>query len=242
MKNKNKGKRFNKNIILLIPVLVVLIILFSQLMQSLALTYNIKLPFASSVKLPELPDATTEKGWNLILVNNNYAVPDGYEIEFTVLSNGEKVDKRIYPDLQNMMDDARDQGLALFVADGYRSYEEQVNIYRNKYKHYIDTGYSKKDAKMMTEFYVAIPGTSEHQIGIAVDINADKELCTNEEVYDWLWENSWKYGFIKRYPAHKTNYTGILSEPWHYRYVGKTAAKEIYEKRICLEEYIEKLG
>ena len=88
--------------------------------------------------------------------------------------------------------------------------------------------------------WVAIPGTSEHELGLAVDINADKEQSSNEEVYNWLAENAWRYGFILRYPQGKEDITGIDYEPWHYRYVGKEVAKEIYEAGITLEEYVGK--
>ncbi len=236
---KQNNRIINKNKILLYPIILALLAVLVMLINSFCESYNIRLFNFDVPTHTNIKQASTDNGWNLIVVNFENRVPDDYEVEFTVLSNGEKVDKRIYPDLQNMMDDARDDGLSLFVADGYRSYETQEDVYINKYDYYRDIGYSKTDAKQMTEYYVAIPGTSEHQIGIAVDINADKKLCTNEEVYDWLWENSWKYGFIKRYPENKTRYTGILNEPWHYRYVGKEAAKEIYEQGICLEEYVE---
>ncbi len=89
----------------------------------------------------------------------------------------------------------------------------------------------------MAEEWVAVPGTSEHQLGIAVDINADKERCENEDVYLWLAENAHKYGFILRYPQGKEDITGISYEPWHFRYVGVENAQIIYEKQICLEEY-----
>jgi len=88
--------------------------------------------------------------------------------------------------------------------------------------------------------WVAIPGTCEHELGLAVDINADKEQSSNEEVYNWLAENAWRYGFILRYLKGKEDITGIDYEPWHYRYVGKEVAKEIYEEGITLEEYVGK--
>ena len=82
-------------------------------------------------------------------------------------------------------------------------------------------------------------GTSEHQLGIAVDINADKSKSSNDEVYTWLAANAHNYGFILRYPQGKQEITGTSYEPWHYRYVGVDAAREIYERGICLEEYFE---
>ncbi len=92
---------------------------------------------------------------------------------------------------------------------------------------------------MLAEKWLAIPGTSEHQLGIAVDINADKEKSSNEEVYEWLAENAYKYGFILRYPQSKEDITGTAYEPWHYRYVGEEAAEEIFNRQICLEEYFD---
>ena len=81
-------------------------------------------------------------------------------------------------------------------------------------------------------------GRSEHQLGLAVDINGDELHSSNDEVYSWLAENAYKYGFILRYPEGKSDITGIEYEPWHYRYVGKEAAAEIFSRSICLEEYL----
>ena len=179
--------------------------------------------------------------WNLILVNNANHIPKDYEVSLITLSNGEQVDERIYPELQAMFDDARASGLGLFVAAGYRTQETQQKLLDEKIKEYIREGYSLSRAEALAAQWVAVPGTSEHQLGIAVDINADTDISSREEVYEWLAENSYKYGFINRYPKDKTRITGIANEPWHYRYVGREAAEEIYEKGLCLEEYIEQL-
>ena len=185
--------------------------------------------------------ASTEHGWNMILVNEDYYIPDNYEVELTELSNGKKVDSRIYPYLQSMFDDARANGLALFVREGYRTSEEQQQIMDERVAEYQGEGYSKSEAKKLARDYVAVPDTSEHQLGLSVDINADTTKCSSDAVYSWLAENAWRYGFIKRYPADKVDITGISNEPWHYRYVGKEAAQEIQSQGICLEEYIEQL-
>lgn len=185
--------------------------------------------------------ASEDNGWNLILVNRNSYIPDDYKVELTELSNGEKVDSRIYPELQEMFNDARAQGYGLFVREGYRTQEEQQQLLDEKVEAYENEGKSKSEAKKLAEQWVAIPGTSEHQLGIAVDINADTTKSSSDDVYSWLAENAHKYGFIKRYPSDKTDITGVINEPWHYRYVGKEAALEIYSQGMCLEEYIDTL-
>lgn len=185
--------------------------------------------------------ATLKYGWNLILINSDHYIPDDYELDLTELSNGEKVDSRIYPSLQNMFDDARAEGLHLFVAAGYRTEEEQQRLLDEKTEAYEYEGYSESEAARLAKQWVAVPGTSEHQIGIAVDVNADTTYSSSDDVYGWLAENAHKYGFIKRYPSDKTDITGVINEPWHFRYVGPEAALEIYNQGLCLEEYIELL-
>ena len=98
----------------------------------------------------------------------------------------------------------------------------------------------RKKQKKRAEKYVAIPDPSEHKLGLSVDIIADTDKCSSEKVYQWLDENAYKYGFVKRYPEDKTDITGISNEPWQYRYVGTTVAKIMKEENLCLEEYLEK--
>ncbi len=140
-----------------------------------------------------------------------------------------------------MFDDARAAGLQLYVRDGYRTAETQQRILDEKIEAYRNEGYSDSEADELAKEWVAVPGTSEHQLGLAVDINADTSQSTSDEVYTWLANNSYKYGFINRYPTDKTEITGVIYEPWHYRYVGREAAQEIYSQGICLEEYIQGL-
>ncbi|MBQ5324052.1 MAG: M15 family metallopeptidase [Oscillospiraceae bacterium] len=182
---------------------------------------------------------TVSEEWNLIVVNAWNELPEDYSVELTELSNGQKVDSRIYPYLQEMFDAAREEGVYPVVREGYRTAEEQQEILEDRIQTYINQGYSRSRAERTAKEWVALPGTSEHQLGIAVDINADKSMCSNEEVYAWLAENAYKYGFILRYPLGKQEITGTSYEPWHYRYVGEEAALEIYEQGICLEEYFE---
>ena len=176
--------------------------------------------------------------WNLIVVNRWNELPEDYSVELTELSNGQKVDSRIYPYLQEMFDAARAEDVYPVVREGYRTAEEQQEILDDKIQSYINQGYSQVKAERTAKEWVALPGTSEHQLGIAVDINADKSKCSNEDVYGWLAENAYKYGFVLRYPPGKQKITGTSYEPWHYRYVGVDAAKEMTENGLTLEEYV----
>lgn len=180
-----------------------------------------------------------ESDWKLILVNRWHPIPEDYEIAFTELQNDHRVDSRIYPELQAMFDDARAQGILPKISSSYRTAEMQKQMMEDKIVEFQNQGYSYEDAKTLAEQWVAIPGTSEHQIGIAVDITtADWQQQDASVVWDWLNNNCYKYGFIMRYPEDKSEITGVMGEPWHYRYVGKEAAFEIFEKDVCLEEYL----
>lgn len=235
-KHTKRKKPLNK-----IVALVLLVVLGYMVIQtgSYILSQG-EFPILSDINLFR-KEADTSLGWNLILVNDDYSIPGNYEVELTELSNGEKVDSRIYPQLQQMFDDARAAGLELFVREGYRTVQDQKDIMDERIQQYRDEGYSRSEAKKLAEEYVAEPGTSEHELGIAVDINADTSKCSSDAVYTWLANNAYRYGFIKRYPEDKTEITGVNNEPWHYRYVGVDVAREMQEKELCLEEYIETL-
>uniref|UniRef100_UPI004056EA05 M15 family metallopeptidase n=1 Tax=Acetatifactor sp. TaxID=1872090 RepID=UPI004056EA05 len=220
---KKKGKWIVK--LLKVVVTVYLLLILCQLIGNV---YS---------RLSNTNEIQVSEEWNLIVVNRWNELPEDYSVELTELSNGQKVDSRIYPALQEMFDAARVEGIYPVVREGYRTVEEQQDILDDKIQAYINEGYSKTRAEKTAKEWVALPGTSEHQLGIAVDINADKSMCSNEEVYVWLAENAYKYGYILRYPSGKQEITGTSYEPWHYRYVGEEAALEIYERGICLEEY-----
>lgn len=185
--------------------------------------------------------ADTKNGKELTVVNSSFCVPENWQTDLIELSCGEKVDRLIYPDLQAMFDTALSEGVDLVVRSGYRSYEQQKAIMINKISQLRLEGFDKEDAKENALKWVAMPGTSEHELGLAVDINAENGT-NGKDAYKWLSENSYKFGFIVRYPASKSEITGISYEPWHFRYVGKKHAMEIYKSGLCLEEYIRFFG
>lgn len=180
-----------------------------------------------------------EDAWNLILVNDKNQIPEGYEVNLVDTGDGECVDERIYEPLMEMLEDARKANWNQLprVVSGYRTTEKQQKFYDDKITEYRKQGYSDEEAEELAGQWVALPGHSEHQLGLAVDING-----VTYDVYLWLQTNSYKYGFIFRYPGDKTGLTGVAEEVWHYRYVGVEAATEIYEQGICLEEYVEDLN
>ena len=182
--------------------------------------------------------------WNLILVNPWNEVPEDYEVKLTRLRNGQAVDSRCYPMLQQMMDDCRADGLNPYICASYRTMKKQKALFADKVKRVLLEGCPKDEAEDEAAKTVARPGTSEHQLGLALDIvdADDPQLETWQEdtpVQQWLMKNSWKYGFVLRYPPEKSSITGIIYEPWHYRYVGRQAAEEMHNKGLCLEEYLK---
>ncbi len=225
---RRKTRKFRSRKCWLLPLLF-LISLAVYVFGALPIGYD--LPFLRKT-------ATVEKGWNLILVNGNSYIPEDYDVELVTLSNGQKVDQRIYPDLQDMFDTMRSQGIYPVVASGYRTEAKQRQLLHDKIEAYEEKGCSWWTARKNALQWVSKPGTSEHQLGIAVDINQEGTRSTADQVYDWLEHNAHRFGFICRYPADKTGITGVSNEPWHYRYVGKEAAEQIYEQGICLEEYL----
>ncbi len=178
----------------------------------------------------------TNTPWNLTLVNRWNAVPAQYAMHLVDIPGGEKVDARIYKPLMHMLSAAEAENLGPIVVSGYRTQQEQQRLYDDKVREYQKNGYGEKQAKELAQEWVALPGYSEHHLGFAVDING-----ATYDIYLWLQENSYKYGFIFRYPGSKTALTGGAEEVWHYRYVGVKAATEIYEQGVCLEEYLEHL-
>ena len=193
---------------------------------------------------PSIPDGTED--WMLLLVNPWNPLPEDFTCTRTQLANGQSVDERCYPDLQEMMDDCRAAGLSPLICSSYRTQEKQEQLFQNKVDRLTAQGLSTEEARTEAAKSVAVPGTSEHQLGLAVDIvaAANQNLDQSQEttaVQRWLMEHCWEYGFILRYPEGKSDVTGIIYEPWHYRYVGREAAQAIRDQGVCLEEYLESL-
>ncbi|MBQ9148081.1 MAG: D-alanyl-D-alanine carboxypeptidase family protein [Oscillospiraceae bacterium] len=186
------------------------------------------------------------RGQELLLVNRWNPMPTDYTAELADISNRHQIDVRAYEDFQEMFADCRAAGNNPIITSSFRTWATQEYLYNNKINYYLALGYSREGAITAAGTSVAIPGTSEHQLGLAVDISdtSYRDLGNGQwgrPSQQWLMENSWKYGFILRYPNGKSEITGIIYEPWHYRYVGRELAAELYELDLCLEEYMEML-
>lgn len=226
---KKKGRKFRKVILMIFLIWIAAGVIQNR--EPMVQLFLESIDAADSHRIP------VSEEWNLIVVNRWNKIPEDFSVSLTELKNGRKVDSRIYPYLQEMFDAARADGIYPIVREEYRTSEDQKEIFDEKVQAYMDEGCSRIRAESTAKEWVALPGTSEHQLGIAVDINADKTQSTNDEVYAWLAENAYRYDFILRYPRGREKVTGTSYEPWHYRYVGVEDAQIIYEKQICLEEY-----
>lgn len=181
--------------------------------------------------------------WELVLVNQDHPLDPKYKPDLKEIAPDRSVDSRIADDTKKMLSDAKAAGLKMDVLSAYRSYDDQKSVFNDTMQSWVNKGDSMFDAYNETKKSVAVPGYSEHATGLALDIvsedyqNLDNKQADTKEA-KWLAANCYKYGFILRYPADKTKITKIVFEPWHYRYVGKAAAKEITQKKITLEEYL----
>ncbi len=189
---------------------------------------------------PETEAPAPDESWKLLLVNADHPLPEGFQVELKALRNGHHVDVRIYPELQQMFDDARAQGIYPFINESFRTAQRQQVILYSYISRYEAQGMSRAAAEQKALEIVALPGTSEHQLGLALDIIAEFD-ADNSATWQWLKRHCAEYGFILRYPADKESITGISYEPWHFRYVGVEAAREIMSSGLCLEEYLDQL-
>lgn len=189
----------------------------------------------------------TETPWYLVLVNPWHPLPEDYQFELTTVTGKYKIDSRCADALKQFLADCKAAGHTPYICSAYRTWDDQVYLFDKKVKSFISKGYSEEEAKILAAKETAVPGTSEHQLGLAVDILCQSRPWlddgqANTATQKWLMANCHKYGFILRYPKGTTPITGIIYEPWHYRYVGVEIATEIMTKGITLEEYLGIIG
>lgn len=192
----------------------------------------------TNIKLVSSPEVTP------VLVNKRNKLPDNYQpsdliypnIPFTFNQKAEKRQMRTVAGaaIEKLFAGAKQQGMHLLGVSAYRSHASQTALFN----HYVN-----QDGYEAARTYSALPGTSEHETGLAIDVTGGDGKCAAEDCFegtkeaDWLQDHAAEYGFIIRYPKGKASITGYQYEPWHLRYVGKAIAKEIMNRGITLEEY-----
>lgn len=196
----------------------------------------------STVSVPS-PSEPYNGDWNLILVNLENPLPSNFEIKTANIGN-RAMDERIVDIVKQMIADAKADGVDLLICSSYRSVERQKTLFNEQIQGFINQGYNEEDARTEAAKWVAIPGTSEHHTGLALDIVTPTYQMLDfgfekTDAFNWLYNNCTEYGFILRYPKDKSDITKIVYEPWHYRYVGVEAAKYIHANNLCLEEYTQ---
>lgn len=184
--------------------------------------------------------------WSLMLVNKTHSIPEDYTFTLGTIKGSMKCDERIITPLTTMFKAASKDGVSLIVCSPYRDLALQERLFERKMNLYRSKGYSYIEAYRSASAIVTVPGTSEHQLGLALDIVCDTYSTLDAgfgetKAGKWLKNNAYKYGFTLRYPKDKEDITGIIYEPWHYRYVGIDAATYMYEHDMCLEEFVETL-
>lgn len=178
--------------------------------------------------------------WKLTLVNYENALPSNFSIKLASIDRSRKFDARAIDELKKMIKDMKKDGIEnVWVQSSYRDIKYQEKIFNEKIDKYVEQGKSREEAEKLTLKTINKPGTSEHNLGLAVDFNYVDYTFDETQGFKWLKENAENYGFILRYPKEKENITKIDYEPWHWRYVGVENAKKINELGMCLEEYIK---
>lgn len=192
---------------------------------------------------PQIINIDASSSLSSILLNGTHVLPEGYEptLAEAVKGSGKYLDYRVAPYYQAMYDKALEDGIELTPVSGYRSYDLQVELFEDQIQLEIDNnGLDKTKATVAAATEVMIPGGSEHNAGLAMDICSLSESFEDTDEAAWLRENAADFGFILRYPkdAKSRAITKVIYEPWHYRFVGVEAAKDITAKGVTLEEYL----
>ncbi len=201
---------------------------------------------APPVSLPQSADGNPVTvspdgdNWELTLINLQYRLPEDYKptLQAAVEGSSVQLDARVAPFYAEMYAAAKADGCTLTPYSGYRTFARQQENFDRKVAYYVSQGLSEAEATAQTQTRILPAGASEHNMGFAMDIvSASADFISTKE-FSWLSAHAHEYGFILRYPENKTEITGVMYEPWHWRFVGKEAAAEMQKRGQCLEEYL----
>lgn len=174
-----------------------------------------------------------------LLFNYENPIPESYQMNLTDVGYGQQMDAQAAQAFLDMQAAAAEEGVELTPVSGYRSNETQTNNYNAAIQRYLAQGIDEQEAIRLTQRYYAIPGTSEHEAGLAMDINLIEDSFDQTPAFAWLQQHANEYGFLFRYRAETEEITHIAYEPWHYRFVGANHAAEIEKLGLTLEEYTQ---
>ncbi len=244
-------------IVCLSVAVVVLIVSNQRLRADIAELSDVSSMSQVDVSSSNVSDSTASKipvsnvdpdSWSLRLANYENVLPSDFRVETGLITpayardQGMSFDARAVGHLNDMLASADADGVNLLVISCFRTMQKQTNLYNAEVQKWISQGYAEEAAKTKAATIVAVPGTSDHNLGLAVDLNSVEESFENTKQFTWLQAHAEEYGFVMRYPRDKEAVTKIIYEPWHYRYVGVDAAKEMNELNMCLEEYVAYLN
>lgn len=190
-----------------------------------------------------IPFSVDLTDWRYLLVNDQNPLAESFQPELVDTRNEKQIHRKIRASLELMLDDAKKEGLDIFICSAYRDYELQAQLVEESMEKLMRMGHNYTEAHWLTKLNLALVGTSEHHTGLAVDLVGTDYQTLDEKQAEtpeakWLAEHAHEYGFILRYPEGKEHITGIIYESWHFRYVGRTAAAFITENQLCLEEFL----
>lgn len=185
-------------------------------------------------------DINDAENWALAMIGVNYPLPDKYSPNLSEAVDGSsvKLDSRVATHYREMYNAAKQAGCILTPYSGYHTYSLQESTYTRKLNYYISQGYSEEQAAAETQKKTLPAGCSEHNAGLCMDIVSASSDFVNTKEFQWLCDNAMNYGFVLRYPENKQEITGVNYQPWHWRFVGVEAAKEMAQNNQCLEEYL----
>ena len=257
-KRYNKKKQLNKRkiaiVILIIIIVITLIVKKSKNKTTVETTTNQVEQTTSEqeenkVEEEQVNEQAQEQqpekeitDWRLTLANYENLLPENFTVKVENIDKTRQFDARAIGELNDMMNKMKKDGITnIWVQSAYRSVARQKELYDASVKKYLQEGKTQEEAETLTNEYINKPGSSDHNLGLAVDFNKVDNGFEKLDGFKWLQKKAENYGFILRYPKDKEDITKISYESWHWRYVGVENAKKMNELNMCLEEYIQYL-
>lgn len=248
---KIQNRKINKKKVFVVIILPIIVIFFiinkansknSQEVNSEISKQTEETTQSTSENTTETPNVDVTTDWRIRLANYDHILPEDFEVELADIDSTRQFDARAIKYLKDMINDMKKDGhTSIWVQSSYRSVARQKELYENSINKYLKQGKTQEEAEKLTDEYINKPGSSDHNLGLAVDFNYVDNTFADTDEYQWLLENAENYGFILRYPKDKEDITKIAYESWHWRYVGEEHAKKMNELNMCLEEYVEYL-